>query len=197
MSVSKYIPFWLILLSTTAQAQIFKALIPDEAIAQYAGSIGYFSAGAGYDIFANKKGRLDFHYGYVPQNKGGKLNIATVKFAYKPWEIGIGKTTKFYPLNPGIFLSYTFHKELSFNFDTEQYPKDYYYWSEALRPHLSVSTEVDISTAKLFKTNTIKKLGVYIEANTNDYYLVNYFQNMSALTITDVFQLGLGLRVRY
>lgn len=60
-----------------SNAQKKSFLVPDAAIIQYAGSIGYFSVGAGYEIFKNKRGNIDFNYGYVPASKGGKLHALT------------------------------------------------------------------------------------------------------------------------
>lgn len=180
-----------------SQAQAFKFLVPDEAIVQFAGSIGYLSAGVGYDLFKNERGNLDLNYGFVPGSKGGVLNIATVKFAYKPWMIKVKDWAKIYPVNPGVFVTYTFHEELSYRFSDDQYPKGYYYWSEAIRPHLSFSNEIEFNAEKLLKGTKIKAISVYSEFNTNDYYLINYFQNMSALTPSDIFALGIGLRVKF
>lgn len=192
--------FFLLLLvlgGLKVNAQKLKFLIPDEAIVQYAGSIGYLSAGAGYEIFGNKRGNLSFHYGYVPESKGGELHIATVKLAYKPWQIHLKEWGKLYPFNPGFFASYTFHKDLSLFFPSGQYPGDYYYWSEAIRPHLSFSSELEVKPPKALRNSGVRAMGFYIEANTNDFYLINYLQNMSALRLDDIFQLGIGLRVKF
>lgn len=180
-----------------ANAQRFKFLIPDEAIVQYAGSIGYFSGGIGYEIFGNKRGNLSFHYGYVPESKGGELNIATVKLAYKPWQIRLKDWGTLYPFNPGVFVSYTFHKDLGLFFPSGQYPDDYYYWSEAIRPHISFNTELELKTPNALKNSGVRGLGLYIEANTNDFYLINYLQNIPELKLYDIFQLGIGLRVKF
>lgn len=180
-----------------ASAQNLKFLVPDEAIGQYAGSIGYFSGGIGYDLFPNKRGNLDLVYGFVPGSKGGVLHIATAKFSYRPWAIDLKDWGKVYPFNPGIFASYTFHKDLSFKFPSGQYAHDYYYWSEALRPHLSFSSEIELNAGKISKNMGIRAIGLYIEANTNDYYLINFLQNTSALKIDDIFQLGIGTRIKF
>lgn len=198
---SKYKIVVIILLASTAltvRAQKkMSFLIPQEAIIQYAGSIGYLSAGAGYEIFGNRRGNLSFHYGYVPKDKGGELHITTLKIAYKPWQVSLKKWGTFYPFNPGFFISYTFHRDLSVSFPSGQYPGDYYYWSEAIRPHLSFNSEVVLKTPSALKSTGIRGLGLYLEANTNDYYLVNFVQNTSELKIDDIFQLGIGLRVKF
>jgi hypothetical protein len=182
-------------LSTNVKAQKF--LIPDDAVLQYAGSIGYLSVGAGYELFGNKRGNLDISYGFVPESKGGALHILTAKFAYRPFVIKLGNWAKIYPFNPGIFLRYTLNNNLGFNFDTVQYPKGYYYFSEAARPHLSFSNEFQLIKGKALEKTGLKALSIYSEFNTNDYYLINYFQNTTALSVTDIFKLGIGIRAKF
>ncbi len=184
-------------LGTQLKAQKLNFLVPDAAVVQFAGSIGYLSAGIGYDLFKNKRGNLDFSYGFVPKSKGGELNIVTAKFNYRPFEIKVKDWGKIYPLNPGFFATYTFQRDMSFIFNRTRYAKDYYYWSEALRPHLSFSNEVELNAVKLLPGLGVKAISVYTEFNTNDYYLINYLQNTSTLSLPDVFQLGIGMRVKF
>lgn len=187
----------LLVIHIKVSAQDLRFLIPDGAVAQYAGSIGYFSGGISYQLFPNKRGNLDLLYGFVPGSKGGVLNITTAKFAYKPWQIRLKDWGKIYPFNPGVFLTYTFHKDLSLKFPGGQYSHDYYYWSEALRPHIAFNSEIELDADKVLKNSGIKAISLYGEINTNDYYLINYLQNMSALTIDDIFQIGIGMRVKF
>ena len=187
----------LVFMGMTLQSRAQKFLIPDDAILQYAGSIGYLSVGAGYELFGNKRGNIDINYGYVPESKGGALHIVTAKFAYRPFVINISNWAKIYPFNPGVFIRYTFNRNLGFNFDTVQYPKGYYYFSEAARPHLSFSNEFQLTKGKTLERTGLKALSIYSEFNTNDYYLVNYFQNTKALSVTDIFKVGIGIRAKF
>jgi len=178
-----------------ANAQQF--LIPDELILQHAGSIGYVSAGAGYKLFNNERGNLDLLYGYVPKSKGGTLHIITAKFAYKPFIINVNKLGKIYPFNPGFFLTYTAHPDLQLKFSKDNWPKGYYYWSEAIRPHISFSNELELTKLRFIKAAGLKSLSVYSEFNSNEWYLVNYFQNVPEVSVKDVFKLGIGVRMRF
>ncbi len=178
-------------------AQAFKTLIPDAATVQFAGSIGFISVGAGYELFNNKRGNLDFNYGYVPASKGGQLHIISTKFAYRPFEIRIKNFAKVYPINPGIFISYTINKDLPIKFSGSQYEHGYYWWSPALRPHLSCSSEIEFNTEKDWNKSEIKSISIYSEVNTNDYYTINYIHNTNSLSIGDIFQVGLGLRIKF
>jgi len=176
-----------------AQHTWTKSLIPDFAGVQYAGSIGYVSIHTGYNFFHDKTD-LSFHYGYVPEAKGGELHISAVKFEYRPFSIKLGDKLIFHPLNPVVFLSYTFGKNFGLSFDRDQYPKGYYFWSPALREHLGLSTELKLMGDK---SSRIKSISLYTEANTNDLYMVSWFENRTSSPITKIFHLGFGLRMNF
>lgn len=178
-------------------AQFFDALVPGEVVVQHAGSIGFFSVGAGYRVFKNKRGNVDMNYGFVPASKGGPLHILSAKFAYRPFEIRIKDWATIYPANPGAFVSYHFGKEFDFYWDKSQYEKGYYWWSSAIRPHLSLSNEVKLHGKKIARGEKIKSITLYSEFNTNELYLVSFFQNHGDLSMRDVFKLGIGVRVGF
>lgn len=187
----------LTLFATNSQAQFFKKLVPQEVIVQHAGSIGFMEIGAGYKLFKNKRGSLDFTYGYVPESKGGSLNILAAKFAYRPIEIGLTDWAKLYPVNPGMFISYHLGKDYRFLPYDDNRPKGYYWWSTAMRIHLSVSNEVSLNAQKFFGKGKIKTLSVYSEFNTNELYLVSILQNTGGVALKEVIKLGLGVRIGF
>ena len=187
----------LILIPFFLKAQDRNKLVPDAVLIQHAGSIGYLSAGVGYELFKNNKGSLDLLYGYVSQTEGGKLDIATVKFSYRTFSIHIKDAAVIYPFNPGAFFSYTFSENLSFAFDRQQYGKGYYGWSEAFRSHLSVSNELELNGSKLFGDQKIKAIVIYSEFNSNDLYLVSWATNTDGLSLADIFKFGVGVRVKF
>lgn len=179
-----------------SEAQILKSLVPDNAVLQYGGSIGYGSIGGGYDLFKGK-GNLDLIYGFVPKSKGGTLHIATAKFAYRPLKINVKKVAAVYPLNPGVFLSYHAGKQFNLTWDEEQYPDGYYWWSPALRTHLSLSSELRLNTRQLFHDPGIKQVGLYYELNTNDLYAASWFQNRKTMSFYDIVKSGFGIRIYF
>lgn len=199
ISLIKYLRYGaalvLICSGALAYAQVPEFLIPKDVTLQHAGSIGFMSVGFGYPVFKNQRGHLDFNYGFVPEKRGGALHVLSMKFNYRPWEIDIRDGIKLYPVNPGAFVTYHLGPQFDLYWDKDTYEEGYYWWSTALRPHLSLSTEVQLDAKKLFKTDKIKGLSVYSEFNTNELYMVSYFQNVGALSITDIFKLGIGLRI--
>ena len=176
-----------------SQHSFTKALVPDQIGVQYAGSIGFMSLGLGYNLF-KEKSTLSFHYGYVPEIKGGELHIGAIKFDYKPFAIPIGKKLIFHPINPALFVSYTFGKQFGLKFDRDQYEKGYYFWSPALREHIALSSELKILGDKSSK---IKSVSLYTEANTNDLYLISWFENRTSTPIQDIFHLGFGVKMYF
>ena len=179
--------------SAIGQTPFVKAIIPDQANLQYAGSIGYVSIGMGYNLF-KEKAALSFHYGYVPEVKGGELHITAVKFEYKPWAIRIKDKVVFHPINPVIFLSYTMGKNFGLSFDRNQYAKGYYFWSPALREHLGISSELKIMGDR---SSRVKAISLYTEANTNDLYMISWFENRTSTPIYEIFHLGFGIRMYF
>jgi hypothetical protein len=174
-----------------------KWYVPKSATVQYAGSIGYFSAGIGYHLNKSGKSTLDFMYGYVPVAKGGDLSIITGKFAWRPFKINLTDWAVLHPINPGAFLSYHAGSNFDSKWDDNEYPKGYYWWSTAFRPHISFSTEVKVNTKKLFPALKLKSITLYSEANTNELYAISYFQNKRDLNLDKIFKLGLGAKVHF
>jgi len=173
------------------QNKFLKALIPDYINIQYGGSIGYMSGGIGYYFF-NEKTTASVHYGFVPESEGGSINILTTKFDYKPFSIKLGKDLIFKPINPVVFVSYTLGRNFDKEFDPDQYPDGYYWWSTALKIHLGFSTELKILGSD---KSTIKAVSVYAETNTNDLYAVSWFENRTTTSFTKIFFWGYGVRL--
>lgn len=176
-----------------AQNKFLNTITPNHINLQYAGSIGFLSLGAGYDLF-NEKAELSFHIGYVPESLGGELTMAAIKFHYKPFNIPVGDKILIKPFNPVFFPSYTIGENFDLQFDAPQYRKGYYFWSSALRLHLGASTEIKL----LNKPNSkIKDLSIYAEANTNDLYAISWFRNRTSSPFYKMFRLGYGVKVHF
>lgn len=195
--LKKSIFSFLILLLTSsqvfAQKNLLERLKPDEVNLQYAGSIGFLSAGAGYHFFKEKTA-LSFHIGYVPESLGGELTILAVKFEYKPYTIRLSDRFIIHPFNPVIFPSYTLGKNFDFKFEKPKYREGYYFWSSALRLHLGASSEVKMFTNL---TSKIKAISLYAEANTNDLYAISWFQNRTSTPFYEIFKLGYGVKMYF
>ena len=174
-----------------------KWYVPTSALLQHAGSIGFFSVGVGYKLNDGGKSTLDIGYGYVPAKYGGDLNIISAKFIYRPYGIKIRNWGTLYPTNAGAFLTYHAGSEFDSKWDDDDYPKGYYWWSTAFRPHIALSTEFKLDAKNLLPTQGIKAISLYSEFNTNELYAISYFQNPRDLDLTEIFKLGIGVRIEF
>jgi hypothetical protein len=188
------IAVYLIALSSISFGQKF--IIPNSAVIQYGGSIGYLNLSLGYDLWKDK-GTLDLGFGFVPRSHGGDLEILSGKFAYKPIKIKLGDWAIIHPLNPGIFLTYHLGKDFDLVRSRSQFDKGYYWWSTSVRPHISLSNEISLNPDRALPGSKIKSLGIYSEFNTNDLYIVSWFKNRKTITFGDMFKLGFGLRAHF
>lgn len=193
LTFSTLVLFILLGKNSFAQKSFLKTIEPDHVNLQYAGSIGFLSLGAGYDLF-KEKAELSFHVGYVPESLGGELTMVAIKFHYKPFNIPVGDKILIKPFNPVFFPSYTLGHNFDFQFEAPQYRKRYYFWSSALRMHLGASTEIKLLSRPNAK---IKDLSIYAEVNTNDLYAISWFRNSSISTFHKMFRMGYGVKVHF
>lgn len=195
--IARLLPLTLLLTGTLLaqedSVRSYKWLVPDFAVAQYAGSIGFVSAGAGYELF-KRKGNLDLLIGYVPAFTGSKtLETVTLKFTFSPFETSISKKVTLYPLTGGVYISYTPGRHYSSTLPS-WYPDGYYWWSEAIRTNIFIGAAAKIATDRLRAGSSLTP---YFEIGTNEIKLVSYVQNLRALDLWDILHAGIGVRYRF
>lgn len=171
-------------------AQSKKGAYPDHITAQYAGSTGWMSVGAGYDLFT-QRARVGLQYGVVPEEKGGKLHILSASFFYKPYALNVSDRVSLNPLDPGLKISYHFGEQFYLNWPS-RFPKGYYWWKSALRLHLATESSI---TYKLKSTAKVKYVTTYLQLNSNDLYMVSYILNARSLSLPDIVKAGIGVRL--
>jgi hypothetical protein len=167
--------------------------IPDFFAIQHAGSIGFFSAGVGYDVF-DSKARFSTHFGTVPFNRGGTLNVLSTKLFFKPTTITVWNRVKFNPVDVGVMVSYHYGDDFESNWPEGVHPKGYYWWHPALRAHLGMESSL---TYECKKGHAFKSVTGYIEFNTNELYLVSFVQNMKTVKVWDIIRIGAGARIHF
>ena len=179
--------------SLPALAQNRNGALPDFAVVQYAGSIGYFSLGTGYDIFKSRW-RVSAHYGTVPSARGGPLHIITGKLFYEPLSVSVSEQVVFNPVDLGLMVSY--HTGDNFKLSVPDYfsTDNYYWWHTSMRVHLAMETSLSVNFTR---QRTFRALTGYIEFNTNDLYVISYIQNTSSLQFFELIKIGTGLRISF
>ena len=186
--------FLILLISTTSLfAQKSRWALPDFGVVQYAGSIGYFSAGLGYEVFKSNA-RFSTHFGVVPKNRGGTLNIVAVKLIFKPKTYELSNRLRFSPFDVGLMGSFHYGDNFETRWPEGVHPKGYYWWHPALRAHLIVESSVNY---KFGKGRRFQSLSGYIEFNTNELYMVSFIQNLKTVRVTDIVKAGTGLRLNF
>lgn len=167
-----------------------KWFVPDFLTAQYAGSIGFVSGGAGYEIFRRKAG-LELLVGVVPGFIDSEpLETITLKFTGSIINVKLNDRVTLMPLTAGLYFCYTPGIEYSSDLPA-WYPKGYYWWSEAVRANIFVGGNLSVITRRLGKP---RKIQGYYEIGTNEIKLVSYVQNSDALTVWQILHAGIGVR---
>lgn len=186
-----------VLLSVSTSVKAQKFLIPETAMVQRAGSIGFNSFGIGYNLFRNNKGSLDLAWGYVPKSRGGRQDIFAAKFAYRPVSIQLKQFGVLQLVNPGLFITHHPGGKFHTTLEKDKYPAGYYWWSSAVRFHLSAATELKINTPQKFAKTGIDQVALYGEFNTNELYFVSWFRNRDKLPFADIWKLGFGVKAYF
>jgi hypothetical protein len=156
--------------------------------AQFAGSIGYLSVGGGY--VHNRYIQSELLYGFVPAQYGGPRSKITYRFLWQPVELELNSRWTWKPIGTSVFLSYSLDKNMTLLPSYSKYQKDYYWWSTALRKHLGFQTAFE----RKDRSKPGPRTQYYMEWNTNDLYMVSYWENRREMSPLDIFFWGFGIR---
>lgn len=157
--------------------------MPRHAVIQFAGDIGFISAGIGYTS-RNKKFNGEILYGYVPKVVGGiAIHSVSGKFTWSPVKWVYHKLIINY-FTAGIFVNYTFGHQY-FGFSPPFYPYHYYGFPIAFHEGLFIGGAVGKN-----------KMSLYYELGTNEKEFLSYIGNTKSLSLTDIIHLGLGARIQ-
>ncbi len=174
------------IIPVTVQSQqktFFQKITPHHVKGQYAGSIGFVSAGFGYE-FNRKKLQADFMYGHVPEKYADSpIHSITGKLTWLPLSLQTSNNIRFNIITAGVLVNYTFGNQY-FLFAPGKYPKNYYGFPTAL--HMGVFAGGAVSRGNL---------GLYYELGVTDRELANYIQNPGSIAFSDILNIGVGLRI--
>jgi hypothetical protein len=164
---------------------------PDAAVLQFAGNMGMFAIGPGYD-FANERLAVDLLYGFVPKFDSDETeHLLTLKATYKPWKIERRRAFEVIPLQIGLGLSYYFNDKYPLTWD-DKYPKNYYWWS----PKIRLLGFAGAAVTKDLQNSSVKKIGLYSELGTYDLVATSWFKDES-LSVGDILNISIGARVTF
>jgi hypothetical protein len=183
--------FFSCFVACTTLAQSQKRLLPDFGVVQYAGSIGYFSAGFGY-TFLKENARFSAHFGTVPENRGGTLSVISTKLYFKPATFTVWNRVRLNPFDIGVMASYHYGDNFQEKWPEGVHPKGYYWWHPAFRTHLGMESSLSY---EFKKGHSLRSITGYVEFNTNELYFVSFIKNVDAVSFWDIIKVGTGVRV--
>ncbi|MFK5854878.1 MAG: hypothetical protein QM503_02030 [Bacteroidota bacterium] len=166
-------------------------LLPDYVKLQYAGGIGFLSAGLGY-TFINHRIDVSLFYGYVPTwFTVDDLHSVSLQFTAKLIRIKTNKNIEILPLNIGWYLHHTFGNEYWVKLP-DNYPDEYYWWSPGRNAGVFIGGE--IKTKLLANKTPASGMAFYVRAGTRGLYLSSKIGN-SSIPISDIIELGFGIAI--
>ena len=166
-----------------------KWFIPDFATMQFAGNIGFLSAGLGYELFNNLL-YSDIIYGYVPYSLAGtEIHIISQKNTF----LLLNKKIKTYTISPllGFATSFETGKNSSLILPAK-YPKGEYA-TNAIHFTIFIGGRVHID---FNKQQIINGCDFYTELGTVDTFLW-YKLSESEVKINDIFSVAVGVRLYF
>ncbi|GAB3196576.1 hypothetical protein ABID22_002870 [Pontibacter aydingkolensis] len=159
--------------------------------AQFAGGIGFLSAGVGRTFF-NEKLETDLFLGYLPESIGGdRIVTSAIKVTYRPVKPIQLKAIDWQPLRIGAQVSYTFGSDYFVKEPGDKYIKGYYGFPTALHGSILLGGQIDFT-----RINKLNKFSAYYEFGSSMEYLISYIQNPKYLSPAKIFKLALGVRMR-
>jgi len=177
--------------SSHANHRKFESFIPDYAKLQFAGGIGFLSAGFGYTFFKQKLD-ITFFYGYVPKSfTVDDLHSISLQSTFKFFSIKTKYHIEILPLNIGWFAHHTFGSEYWVKLP-DNYPKGYYWWSPGRNAGVFIGGE--IKTRFLGNKTPASGTAFYVRVGSRGLYLASKFGN-SSIPFTDILELGFGIAI--
>jgi len=175
---------------TNIYHSFWNKLTPRYIKGQYAGSIGKFSAGIGWN-YGKDHWETDLLLGFIPKNTDRHaMATLTLKQNYLPWKVPVHEQFVFEPLNCGLFLNTLLDDDFWVK-EPDRYPNGYYGFSTKVRIHVFLGERI---TYKFKQQNIFaESVSFFYELSTSDLYLINAVAN-SYLKPKDYLSLAFGVK---
>lgn len=175
--------------------EIHGRLIPRYTKLQFAGSIGMFSTGLGWDYGKNRRWETDVLIGFVPRFESNRAKITfTLRENFVPWQIAIGQSpVDFCPLRASVGVNSIIGHEFWAK-NPERYPDGYYFFSTKFSILAGFGQQWTLNISR-DKRRLWRAIGFYYDLTTTDKYVLSGFDN-SYIGFADLFHLALGLKLQ-
>lgn len=168
-------------------------LIPTHAKIQFAGSMGLFSTGIGWDYGKHNQWETDVLIGIIPSYTTKAKTSFTIKQNYMPWNISLGKDFVLEPLACGLYFNTVLDKDFWVK-EPDRYPKGYYNFSTKIRTNIFIGQRLTCNLQQ-DKQHIGRAITFFYEISTSDLYIVSAFGN-NYLRPEDYLHLSLGIKLQ-
>lgn len=170
-------------------------LIPTHNAIQFAGNMGMFSIGTGWDYGKRDQWETDLLFGIIPKHDSHRTKITmTLKQTYIPWSLNLNDKFSVEPLSCGIYFNTVFGHEFWVH-EPSRYPEGYYGFSSKIRTHVFLGQRLtyDIDKERRFFA---KSVTLFYELSTYDLILISRVTN-KYLKAKDYLSLSFGLKFQW
>jgi hypothetical protein len=169
-------------------------LVPRYIKGQYAGGMGLFAIGTGWDYGRKKQWESDILIGWVPRYSSAHSKfIFTLKQNYIPWRVSLSDKFTFKPLHTGLYVNSILGRDYWIG-EPEKYPNSYYAFSTKLRFNVFIGEQITYHIPSK-ERSFAKSATFYYELSSNDLYILSAFKN-SYLKPDDYLRLSFGVKVQ-
>ena len=171
---------------------LWNKLIPRYGKIQYAGSMGFLSAGTGWAYGTNDQWETDLLIGIIPRysSKRAKATL-TLKQNFMPWKIRLNDQFNIEPLACGLYLNTVLDNEFWVK-EPEKYPSGYYGFSTKLRTNIFAGQRISY---RYDRNDLNKKITLFYELSTSDLYFISGATN-KYIHPRDVLSLSFGVKLQ-
>lgn len=169
----------------------WERLLPTHVKAQYAGGMGFLSAGYGWDYGRKCRWETDMMIGVLPKAYSDRTHMTfTLKQNYIPWSIRCGERFAVEPLSCGIYMNFISGEDFWIR-EPDRYPGDQYYnFTSRLRFHLYVGQRF---TFYLKGDSLLRHITLFYEFSANDLDIVAKCGNRS-LGLDEIVYFSVGIK---
>lgn len=171
---------------------LWEKIMPEQHLVQFAGGMGMFNFGSGWEYGSQRQWETDILVGFIPRFSSDKIAFTvTLKQNYLPWKIALGKHFSFHPLTCGLYINTVLDPEFWVT-EPEKYPNAYYKFSTRIRFHAFVGEQLNYAPIPS-RPNT--GISFFYELSACDLYLITALPNKT-LSFADIVGLSIGVKIR-
>lgn len=171
-------------------------LMPSLGVVQYAGNIGFISAGVGWDYGKNERWETQCLLGFLPAFvMSDDMFTLTLRENFVPWQISCSKQTS---VSPAVF-TFSVNTVMNHEFwykESDRFGESgYYSFSSALRFHLGFGSRFNLHIPENFRRHS-DQISIYYEVSTYDLAIISAVPNRHH-RLRDLIALGFGFRYKF